>query len=80
MGHTDFHNMEKKKNTMEVNGDCHFSKYLLLCSAEERISWLEQLEGINYFFYLRVNCHVKSSHIYLYSAFYNTDCFKAALQ
>jgi len=23
---------------------------------------------------------VKSSHIYLYSAFHNTDCIKAALQ
>jgi len=25
-------------------------------------------------------CLVKSSHLYLYSAFYNTDCFKAAFQ
>jgi len=25
-------------------------------------------------------CQVKSSHIYLYSAFHNTDCIKAASQ
>ncbi len=28
-----------KKNTMEVDGDQHSSKYLLLCSAEERKSY-----------------------------------------
>jgi len=25
-------------------------------------------------------CQVKSSHVYLYSAFHNTDCIKAASQ
>jgi len=39
---SDFHSMEEKKNTSEVNGFGqlfgyrHSSKYLLLCSTEER--------------------------------------------
>jgi len=53
------------------------TSFLIIIHFLQRDSW--QLD-LNLCLHLVQSSQVKSSHIYLYSAFHNTDCIKAASQ
>ncbi len=59
---------------------CHFSAIDSVDLSSVDIARCDSVIQFNLVRFLLMSCQVKSSHLYLYSAFNNTNCVKAAAQ